>query len=157
MWNKGKTNHKKISNPSCHYTQLQSCHPPSADANFTRIGKWSIKYRTYHWGVWGDCSSKTLRLALSAKVHKKKEKKKGQALSKQTTHWSTTKDTRNLGLVHGTAIHKWQHGRMELTPFILEYSSCLQNSTSKNKWFVSRINWGALKNSNSRGWRWLSS
>lgn len=153
MWNKGKTNHKKISNPSCHYPQLQSCRPSSSDANFTRIGKWSIKYRTYHWGVWRDCSSNTLRLKLSARVHKKKR----QALYKGTTHWGTTKDTRNLGLVYGTAIPKGQHGRMELTPFILEYSSSLQNSTSKNEWFVSRINWGALKNSNSRGWRWLCS
>lgn len=145
MWNKGKTNHEKINNPSCHYPQLQSCCPPSADANFTRIGKRNIKYRTCHWGVWGDCSNNTFQDLSSEQEFTR------------TTPWGTTKDTRNLGLVHGTVIHKGQHGRMELIPFILEYSSSFQNSTSKNEWFVSRINWGALKNSNSRGWKWLSS
>lgn len=82
MWNKGKTNHKKISNPSCHYPQLQSCRPPSADANFTLIGKWSIKYRNLPLrGLGGLFQQHFSRLELS-----EKKKKKGQALSKGTTH-----------------------------------------------------------------------
>lgn len=66
----------------CHYPHLQSCRPPSADANSIHISKCSIKYRTYQRGggdttIWDDCSSSHFsRSEFSARVHREKKKKK---------------------------------------------------------------------------------